>query len=143
MKKSQLEIIGLLIIIVIIIFIALVFIRFMIKPSSTSLSEMRTNIQVSNLLSAIQKTSINNMKVHDLIADCSTNSASCNILKQEIPIIIAKVLSEKQKYEFAAYKNNDNNPFFIINSGSCINALSANFPFKKVNDKYDLILKLC
>ena len=91
MKKAQMEIMGLAVILIILAVSIVIALFFILKPKTELLEPQETAIQATSLLNALLETNTNLEDVHntttirDLIKSCYPNEASCQrILKREI-----------------------------------------------------------
>ena len=103
MKKGQIEIMGLVIIVALLVFILIFALSFLIKPKQEN--EDILKLKANSLRSSLLKTSLcEDFTIRDELEKCSNNIPlecfnNCNELKQEIVKIIERSL-EKEKYYF-------------------------------------------
>lgn len=144
-RKAQIEMIGLLVIVILFIFIGIFAIRFALRPESTIVAEMRTNIMVNNMLNAIIKTNTQfNKDISELIVDCyNTDANACTFVKQEIPKIIELSLGKQQNYEFSVFANKEEFEELSIKKGSCKYGNTADYTKRAENVNFEIKLKLC
>lgn len=135
-KKAQIEIIGLMLIVILLTFLAVVFLRLTLKPSE-SVSEARQNIIASATIDSILKTSYQEETFESLIYDCY-QATNCNILEQEINNIIGKLMPKKQFY--MVFSSNDQ-VFFELGQ-NCL-GIQANNPYIISSIPIKISLKLC
>ena len=95
-KKAQVEIIGLMLIIILLTVLAVIFLRLTLKPPTTT-SEARQSIIASATIDSIVKTSYNDKTFENLIFSCYEGS-DCQILDKEITKIMQKLMPNKQFY---------------------------------------------
>jgi len=124
MKKAQIEIIGLVIIVVLLVFIAIFALSFMIKPMQHDNSLLK--IKANALRASILKTDIcNQVSVKDEIENCIdgyNECGSCDKLKQDINDMITNSLEANEKYSFVV--SNDYGGSFI-NINNCVDSITA------------------
>ena len=145
MKKAQTEMIGIAMIIILLAVIGLVFLYFALKPDE-GFEDLRSNIQVNNLLIAMMKTNLNECdnSIKDTIVEYYNNCPSgkicrdkdCNYLKTEVEEIIEKSF---EKYEFKVIVDNQDK----IKVGSCIGGLASNYIIHEDNKDFTVVLKQC
>jgi hypothetical protein len=137
MKKAQTEILGIAIIIVLLLVFGVFYLKFS-SNNQNLVPEMRKNIQTNNLLQALLKININNEPFDDLVYKCYSKK-DCDILKREIPNIIALALNAETQYNFIISTNNK--PFFSL--GTCSSGITAYNPITKNNIDFDISLLIC
>ena len=135
MKKAQIEIIGLLLIIILLSVLAVVFLRLTLKPSFTLTSEARQSIIAKTTIDSIIKTSYNDKTFENLIYDCYT--VACETLDQEINKIMPKLMPKKHFYMTFS---SDNNVFFKIGT-NCLGIQANNHYI--ITIPIEISLKLC
>ena len=136
MKKAQVEIIGLMLIIILLTILAVIFLRLTLKPSTTT-SEARQSIIASATIDSIVKTSYNDKTFENLIFDCFEGS-NCNILEQEITKIMQKLMPNKKFFLiFSSEKQN-----FLELGQNCL-GIQANNPYVIKSIPIKISLKLC
>ena len=125
MKKSQADIIGLVVIVILFIIILVVFVRLSTIPKSESV--IKENIEVSNLLSATMKlTPCKSIKPLESLADViercnSANQPYCDSsnCKDYIKIRVEGIMNnalDKETYRFSITKNTA----LFIDIGNCV-----------------------
>ena len=84
MKKGQMEIIGLMIIVLLLIFALLIYFRFSSTDETSIISEAEQNLEVNNLLTAIKLYTVEDgQTVKDLIKNCvSGSSTDCDYVEE-------------------------------------------------------------
>ncbi len=148
MKKAQTEMIGIVMIIILLAVIGLVFLYFALKPDE-GFEELRSNIQVNNLLIAMMKTNLNECdnSIKDTIVEYNRNCVNnpngkicgdkdCNYLKTEVKEIIKKSF---EKYEFKVIVDNQEK----IKIGGCVGGLASNYIIHEDNKDFLVVLKQC
>lgn len=126
LKKAQIEMIGLVIIVLLILFIAIFALSFYLssqKPATTTFKALE--IKANNLRNALLKTTLcSTTTIKDEIESCYFGESicfdDCNIIKQKIKELIDYSIEEN--YNFTI-KNNE--IFFEISNGSCEEKVSA------------------
>ncbi|MBI2109601.1 hypothetical protein HYT58_00310 [Candidatus Woesearchaeota archaeon] len=135
--KGQSETIGLMIIVILLILIGLVFLRFSMNKDNV-LPELRTNIQTSNLLTAILRYNVGNDDVRGLIVKCVQQN-ECSVLNKEVKAILDNTVDKRAKYEFkAVYEEKE-----VIRIGGCNRGLTSNIPISEAGLFIETRLKIC
>jgi len=145
MKKAQMEVIGLVIIVILILVGVLMFVRFVVLAPQSSQKTTIESLEANNLLSALLKTTICEISVLDAIKECQQatticNQNACTYTEDKIQEIMEASLDVKTDYKIEVLTNN--NPLF--NLGSCergINSAPYSIPSQGVT--YTIKLKLC
>ena len=139
LKKSQIEAMGLVIIIAILSFVLIFALQFINKEKDNKLNERYMQLNADNLRSVILKTTINKCNIKDEIVNCNSGNSlcfeNCDKLKEIIKEIIEN--SVKNNYEFNAGNIN-------LVKGNCLNEniqTSSIEPIAQTEIKIDL--KLC
>ena len=138
MKKAQMEIIGLMLIILFLAILAVFFLRFALKPDTSYISEARQSVLASATVDSIIKTSYNNQTFENLIYDCYTGF-SCNILEKEIKDIMPKITSKKPYY----YTFSSNEQVFLEFGDICKTGIQSNKIYIINKIPTEISLKLC
>jgi len=117
-KKSQAEIVGLVIIVLLITIGILFFVKFVVlkEPSDTKNTFINSEL-ANNMLDVLLRTTTDckESSVSDLFQDCATFKKigcdgldSCEKVNETIELILTRSLDKWSKqYEFRAYKSND------------------------------------
>jgi hypothetical protein len=89
-KRGQMEIIGLMVIVLLLLFGLLFYFKFANTEDTDIIGEAEQNLEVSNMLSAIKLYTIEDgVDMKDLLKDCvSGDSSDCDTANQLIPEII-------------------------------------------------------
>lgn len=136
--KAQTEIIGLVFIVVLLLFSGIIYLS-LSSNKQDNLSDLRTNVRTSNLLSSMVKLTVNGKNFQDHLVDCKTEN-KCDDLETEIPkIIAASGLQKNQKYELKITSDNQN----IVNLGGCDTGITSSFPVIRQGINFDVSLKVC
>lgn len=155
MKKSQMEILGLAIVVVIILVAMIFVVRFMViqqqpeyrKPFVTS--EMASNMLNSFLKTAAEQCS--QLTMTELLEDCAQSKSvicsngqdSCVYVKSTAQSIFEKTLEEwRVKYGFFAYTDKDN-PLIVLGSGCTGERRSKLFAIPTSTATVYVYLELC
>lgn len=105
-KRSQIETMGLVIIIIILVFALIFVLQFIIKPEPNKLNERHLQLNSDNLRSAILKTNVcKDVSIKDEIINCNNfNRANCLENCDKLNLIIKEIIqvSVKNNYEFDA-----------------------------------------
>jgi len=99
MKKAQIEIIGLLMVVILVLTIVLITLWFILKPKQDILIPQRQAIQINSILLTLIKTTyeINtNIDIRDKILECSYDNTLCTMVKDKINGILNEVLKNKE-----------------------------------------------
>lgn len=126
-KKSQMEIMGLAIIMMLISVGALFYLVFALRPQSADVKKTFVHSELaSNTLNAVLKVSTNckGKSVLNLVIECTSSiqsgcdgASSCDKAKQVIDASLSKALKpRKLDYEFTSVRAGVQNPLISINS---------------------------
>lgn len=137
MKKAQIEMIGLLLIVLLLSVLIIFFVRFALRPSTDSTTQTRQSIIASAAIDSIVKTSLNDKTFESLIYECYTGS-NCDILKQELNKIMSSLMPNKQFY----YTFNSDNKVFLELGKNCL-GIQANNVYIINSVPISISLKLC
>ena len=123
MKKGQIEIMGLVIIVILLVFIAIFALSFIIKPEQENENVLK--LKANALRSSLLKTNLcGDITVKDEIENCVDGYHECvdecTVLKQEIEKMIKSSL-DNEKYNF--FVSNDEGSF--INIDNCVDGVTA------------------
>ncbi len=145
MKKSQIEMIGLLIIVILVIVVGVIFLRLRTAPKEDILSTARENILISNLIESFTKMSIGCEKnMDDVVEMCVKNGGvicgkkSCEYFEESFKDVAKKVLGKGRCYEIEL-EEADIKIVTEEKNCDCPNA-------KKICEKYtslDFTIKVC
>ena len=143
-KKSQMEILGLAIVVVLILVATIFVVRFLVINKSHSVRNPFISSELSsNMVNAYIHTSSNDdchfSTFEELLQDCAVNQGngikcdsninSCDFVKSRAIEIFSKTFDTwKIKYEFQAYVDNSNQPLFKIGNSCKYDKVSKNFP---------------
>ena len=137
MKKAQIEIVGLMLIVILLTVLAVVFLRFTLKPGTSAISEARQSTMVSAAIDSIIKTSYNDKTFEDLVYDCYTG-LNCNILTDELNSIMSKLMPKKPFY----FTFSSNQQQFLDIGINCL-GIQANKIYIINSIPVEIGLKLC
>lgn len=148
MKKAQIEMVGL-VVLVILIVISLVFLlRFISSDKQDLGSDIKLMTQANNLQSSLLITSIcENNDLENAFINCCSNTPvcgvdSCKFLKDEVPGMIEGVLP-KQKYKLS-FKQLNKECFTLDYCAKDASLIGPGyFPIKKQGQSYSLQILLC
>ena len=122
MKKGQIEIMGLVIIVILLVLIAIFALSFIIKPEQENENVLK--LKANALRSSLLKTNLcRDITVKDEIENCVDGyheCVDCTVLKQEIEKMIRSSL-DNEKYNF--FVSNDEGSF--INIDNCVDSVTA------------------
>ncbi len=129
MRKGQMEIIGLAIVIVIILIGTVIALRFLVfkKPESTRASFVSAELASNTINTFLETTAVecSKVKMEELIQDCaqgtericSNEKGACEFLRDAADEIFTKTFKKwKTKYKFLVYVNSEY-PFVDLESG--------------------------
>ena len=141
MKKAQLEMFGLVIIVILIALILVFFIRFSLMGKGSEMPSAKLAIQASNLLNAILKANLGDKTIMDVVSDCCNDVAdSCNTANIEIKKIIDYSLEDLE------YSIKVEGCTININSDDfdkCTETKAANYPIRVGSGFNEFSLRLC
>lgn len=124
MKKGQIEVMGLVIIVILLVLIAIFALTFIIKPKQEN--EDILKVKANALRSSLLKTSLcGDVTVKDEIENCIdgyNECIECSGLRQEIVNMMQSSLENNEKYNFIVYKDDGNN---FMNINNCVNNVTA------------------
>ena len=141
-KKGQIEIVGLVVIIVLLAVLAIIFLWFYTRVGTDSLtSELRGAYQGTNMLLALMETTTTSgVLFEDLVENCA--QGVCHELEQESKIIL-NLAFLKKKFTFSIFKAKDTEAVFILVENTCKNGLVSDSMLRKNGVNYKLVLKIC
>jgi hypothetical protein len=127
MKKAQIEIMGLVIIVVLLVFIAVFSLPFIIKEKSKALNEDYLQLYANNLRSVVLNTNLcDSGNVMDEIISCYYGAPicleDCNDIEDKIREIIESSLDEKINYKFTIDE-------MIVSNGECTEKVTSSKAF--------------
>ena len=141
-RKGQIEMFGLAIIVVLIAVIALFALRFMIGgQSGENIAEVKLNIQANNMANAILKANIGDKDIKSLIIGCCNGDrASCDKANTEIRSIATKGI-DSLEYQLSVKDCNINveSPKF----NDCKDVIVTGYTIKAERGIYDFKISLC
>ncbi len=103
MKKAQIEIIGLAVILIILAIGLIIALTFILKPKTNILEDQRQNIRATSLLNTLIDTNVdlvdksNTKTVKDLIKECYPNQVTC---ENQLKMPILNKIFNNQEYIF-------------------------------------------
>lgn len=141
MKKAQMEMFGLVIIVVLIVVIALFALRFMFIGRGTSGNKDQVlSIKANNLINALLKVSVNGNDIKQDIGSCCVSNINCASIENKIEEIIENSIEEN--YEFTALSNDQE--CFVINKGQCEFGVSSSSYIDNIDGiKHEFSILLC
>jgi len=124
MKKAQIEIMGLVMIVILLVLIAVFALSFMLKPKQESNDILK--IKANALRSSLLKTSLcGSVTLKDEIENCIdgyNECIECRSLRQEIINMIKGSLENNEKYNFIVHEDEGGD---FININNCVNNITA------------------
>ena len=135
--KSQLEMVGVLMIVMLLLFLGIIFVVFMANKPEGVYSDIRLNIKASNIVNGLLKLDYDGNKLSYGLIECS-QSGNCNAVKAKIAEIMG--LIKETSYIFKV-KDQDND---VITLGNCDgNRISYNYPLTLEGKELKINLVLC
>ena len=138
MKKGQMEIVGLMLIVIFLTILAVVFLRFALKEDTSYAPEARQSVLALSTVESLIRTSFENQTFENLVYDCYTG-LSCNILQQRISNIMPKLMSNKPYF----YTFSSNDEVFLEFGDLCKIGIQANKIYIIKSTPIEISLKLC
>ena len=138
MVKGQAEIVGLAVIVIMLLVIGVIYVRFALIKERSQYGEIRTNIEVNNMLRALVKLKIANLTMSDALYDCY-RQIGCDNLRDNIEDALSAVLKPDEDYKFILLADENT----IISFGKCNKGLLRSFPFVKHEAYLETRLTLC
>jgi len=138
MGKGQAEIVGLMVIVIILIVIGVIYLRFALIKEKSAYPEIRTNIEVNNLLRALVKLKIGNLTMSNALYECY-RGADCYKVEDGVKDALSNVLKPEENFKFILLA--DDNEILVF--GNCNKGLLASFPFVKHEAYLETRLTLC
>lgn len=138
MKKSQTEIMGLVILVVLILVSAVFGIRFLMYKGEKLGPELKLSVQAANLQSSLLKLTYNNRAFSDYMLDCCDNK-DCSFFETSLKELIPKVLPN-QKYELDILKGTKS---CYKLDGICQTRVTSMGKITKNGESYRLNILLC
>ncbi|MDP1694233.1 MAG: hypothetical protein Q8L34_01715 [Candidatus Woesearchaeota archaeon] len=139
MKRGQMEMVGLLVIVILLLVLGVLFLKFSVTPKSTTLADSRSSLESTRLLQALVLTTIQGKSFQEYAVACSEDSAACTVLRQEIENIFTILLKKGQKYSFYLLYNDQN----ILRLEQCTLGVVSSYPFTAIGGFYEVQLRLC
>ncbi len=150
-RHGQIEMIGLVILVVILIFGALFYVRFqMLQPVQSKQDDTLVTTQAYNLLSALLPLPLCEKRtIKDALIQCSegisapfcADYSSCQILHEQLPIILGSVLDHSLGLKYSFHARSENAVFFEI--PGCTRGITPSYPFQESGKNYEIVLTLC
>lgn len=139
MKRGQMEMVGLLVIVLLLLVLGVIFLKFLLTPTSSTLADSRSSLESTRLLQALVLTTIQGKSFQEHALACSGDSAACTTLRQEIESIFTLLLKKGQKYSFYLLYNDQN----ILRLEQCTLGVVSSYPFTAAGGFYEVQLRLC
>ena len=139
MRKGQMEMVGLLVIVILLLVLGVILLKFSVAPKSTTLADSRSSLESTRLLQALVLTTIQEKSFQEHATACSEDSAACTALRQEIESIFTVILKKGQKYSFYLLYNDQN----ILRFEQCTLGVVSSYPFTALGGFYEVQLRLC
>ena len=137
MREGQLEMIGVLVIVVIFLFIGLIFAKFVANKPENAYSDIRKNIKAANIVNGLIKLDFDGKRLSNWLLECSS-IGDCDSVKAKIEEVM-RLIGERS-YIFTAKEGGNN----ILNIGSCEgDKISYNYPLTLEGREININLILC
>jgi hypothetical protein len=136
-KRSQTEVIGLLVIVILLVVIALIYIRFSIATGTELPSTLRSNIKVTNLLQALMNVDIQETATQELSLECYYGH--CQNLEEFLHEIFVATLQPNEDYRFTLLAGGDE----IFKIGTCDKGIISRYPFIRDTIFLEATLLIC
>ena len=135
MKKGQVEIMGLVIVVILLVFISIFALGFIIKPRENNIDDV-LKLKANSLRSSLLKTTLcGNVNVQDEIENCIDNyheCLDCNVLKDEISKMIERSIEPGENYNLVISIDEQTTFISINNCSESINSVSQTLRNGKV-----------
>ncbi len=135
MKRGQIEIIGLLVIIILLSIAVIIALRFLLKEPSQSLEKQRESIKATALMNVLFSTNTNymsnlgaltgpldystrNKQIRDIITDCVNND--CSEEQEIIDSILNRIINNKKYFLIIKDKNGNELMHITDQSSACL-----------------------
>lgn len=155
MKKAQMEILGLAIVVVILLVAMIFVVRFLvIQPQSDYRKPFVSSEMASNMLNSFLKTAApqcSQLTMTELLGDCAQSKSiicangqdSCTYVKSTAAVIFERTLEEwRIKYGFMSYTDKDN-PLIVLGEGCTGERRSKLFAIPTSTATVYVYLELC
>ena len=139
MRRGQTEVVGLIVIVLLLLIVGVIFIRFSLLEKPDVYSDLRTNIQASNLLNAIMKADSEMGRLSNVMAGCREKKEDGRYFEGEVKQIIRGSLDIRTDFNFLGYGDGKE----IINIGGCKTGVYSSYPYTRDNVFYEAKLKIC
>ena len=139
-KKGQMEVMGLLVIVILLLFLGMIYLRFSVKGSNASLADVRGSIEASHLLSALLWVDLEEGSVKERILACSHDNTGCQTLTNDLVELFSVSLKKEEKYTFSVL-DEDKNVLFEI--GTCGRGVVTTYHFLEEGAFFEARLTLC
>lgn len=140
MKRGQMEVVGLLVIVILLLVIGLLVLRFSVRSNSSGATiDARSSLESTRLLQALSLTTIQGKSFQDSVVDCSHDAADCQTLRHEIESIFSVTLKKGQKYSFYLVEEDQK----LITIEQCPVGVLSSYPFSTAGGFYEAQLRLC
>ena len=150
-SRAQIEMIGLVILVVILLFGALFYVRFQVlQPVQSHQDSTLVTTQAYNLLGALLSLPLCEKKtVKQAFIQCSETSTasfcgdltSCQALKTQLPQILGPAVDRALGLNYSLTARSEEAVFFSISG--CTRGITPSYPFQESGKNYEIILTLC
>ncbi len=150
-RHGQIEMIGLVILVVILIFGALFYLRFhVLQPVQATQDSTLVTAQGYHLLSALLPLPLCDKKtIKDALIHCSEGTSdafcadlsSCQALHNRLPTILEPAIDHSLGLQYSFQARSENAVFFQI--PGCTRGISPSYPFQESGKNYEIALTLC
>ena len=139
MKKGQMEVVGLLVIVIFLLVIGLLVLHFSIQPKSTTAADSRSSLESTRLLQALVLTTIQGKSFEEHVVACSQTTSACNDLRLQLDSIFSVILKKGELYSFYLVYEDQN----ILQIEQCPLGVISSYPFVASGGFYEAKLRLC
>mgnify|MGYP001565614992 CR=1 FL=1 len=135
--RGQLEIMGVVVIVVLLLFLGIIFIAFKANKQESAYSDIRTNTKAVNIVNGLIKLDYDGKRLSYGLLECS-RTGDCNGVKSRIELIM-QVLKENN-YNFRLRNQNSD----VLDFGNCEgDRISYNYPLSLEGEELVVSLILC
>ena len=139
MKKGQMEVVGLLVIVILLLVIGVFVLKFSLQPASSTTADARSSLESTRLLQALVLTTIQGKSVAEYAAACSRDTGACQNLRLELESIFSVILRKGQQYSFSLLYQDQK----ILVMEHCSVGVLSSYLFISDGGFYEVQLRLC
>ena len=144
MSKGQIEMIGLLIIVILIVVGGLFYVGFVVMNPKDGAESNVESIQARNLMNAVMNIKLCDVTVKQAVVLCDSGGYvcdrnACDYIETEVPLIVGDLLD--RDYAFNVVKGGE---IGVVSVGDCEYGInSPSYFFSEVGIEYEAYFKLC